>query len=82
MRSVEEIQEEISTIHCQVAKVERSIEQTIDALRILSVEDDQLRWLELRKRVEVIQADLRIAENKRLKPLQAEYAQAWHKKWR
>ena len=81
-RSIETVIDEIGDIREYSRKIQRYLEEAMTTLEQISHVDNRERWINLHTAAGALRNDVRIAENRSLKPLQAEYNRAWNKKWR
>jgi len=81
-RSLESIQDDISEIRQIVRKATGEVENAMESLNDLYGVDSKERWLRLHQAAGQLLDNIRIAENRTLQPLQAEYQRARNNKWR
>lgn len=81
-RSLETVIDEIGDIREYSRKIQRYIEEAMLELEQVSHANDRESWIKLHMSASILRDQVRIAENRALKPLQAEYNRAWNKKWR
>ncbi len=81
-RELDAVSEEMQAINKCAREAENKAIDLLNSLESFYIEDKNERWLQLQRRAALLLCDLRIAHNRRLQPLQAEYAQAWNRKWR
>jgi len=81
-RSLDSITDDMAEIRQHTKKAVQLIEDSAEELETLYRDSDHAHWLHLKARAQELITQIRLTENKRLKPLQAEYSKAWNDKWR